>query len=403
METENQENLKKDKPVTLLDLILVFLKWKKPILIITSIVLIISVVLYFFVFNLIYFSSATVKSTTKSGGLLSSLEGLPDIGALDDFGMGAGRTARELALYEEILSSRRCLEPLIVKFGLMQRENYRYMEDAIKGFRDDQLSLEEERISGILIVGVFDKDPAIAKEMVEFLLSELDKINIEMNVKNARNNREFIESRYYQAINDLTSAEDTLKSFQTIYGVAPDLQIKAAAQSAFTLEAELKTEEVKLDILKKILSPDQLEVKTQEAKINSLRNRINEIRNSTDLNDFLSLGNSPQIAMSFLRLQRNVEIQTKILTFLLPIYEQAKIEEKRETPTILVLDQPYIAERKTKPKRLTMVVIWTFVGFILTLSIYMMLEYFRNRSASDPVFNMKISKIASFRRKNKTS
>jgi len=63
---------------------------------------------------------------------------------------------------------------------------------------------------------------------------------------------------------------------------------------------------------------------------------------------------------------REVEIQSKILTFLLPVYEQAKIEEKRETPTILVLDKPYIAERKTKPKRLTMVVILTFVGFIFS-------------------------------------
>ncbi len=86
--------------------------------------------------------------------------------------------------------------------------------------------------------------------MVDFLLSELDKINIELNVQNAKNNREFIEKRYFQARGDLRKAEDSLKSFQMIYGVAPDLQIKAAAQSAFTLEAELKTEEVKLDYVK---------------------------------------------------------------------------------------------------------------------------------------------------------
>jgi uncharacterized protein involved in exopolysaccharide biosynthesis len=69
--------------------------------------------------------------------------------------------------------------------------------------------------------------------------------------------------------------------------------------------------------------------------------------------------------MSFLRLQRNVEIQTKILTYLLPVYEQAKIEEKKETPTILVLDKPYVAERKTKPKRLTMVLLSIFGSFFV--------------------------------------
>jgi capsule polysaccharide export protein KpsE/RkpR len=204
--------------------------------------------------------------------------------------------------------------------------------------------------------------------MTEFLVFELDKINIDLNVTKAKSNREFIEKRYFQAKEDLAAAEDSLKSFQMIYGVAPDLQIKAAAQSEFTLEAELKTEEVKLDVLNKILSPDQLEVKTQEAKINSLRDKITQIENSTDLNDFLRLGNSPQIAMSFLRLQRNIEIQTKILTYLLPVYEQAKIEEKKETPTILILDKPYIAERKSKPKRLTMVLL-SIVGSFFILSL----------------------------------
>ena len=208
--------------------------------------------------------------------------------------------------------------------------------------------------------------------MVSFLLEYLNKINIEMNVLNAKNNREFIEKRYFQAKEDLTKAEDSLKTFQSVYGIAPDLQIKASAQSVFTLEAELKAEEVKLDVIKNLLSPGQPEVKLQEAKINSLKEKIGSIQTSTDINDFLRLGNSPQIAMAFLRLQRDVEIQTKILTFVLPIYEQAKIEEKRETPTVLILDYPVIADRKTKPKRLTMVIVWTFIGAVGSLAFFIL-------------------------------
>ena len=98
--------------------------------------------------------------------------------------------------------------------------------------------------------------------------------------------------------------------------------------------------------------------------------------NSTDLNDFLRLGDSPQIAMIYLRLVRDVEIQTKILTFMLPVYEQAKIEEKRETPTITILDKPVISERKTKPKRLTMVIVFTFLGFIGSVMFFVFREKF---------------------------
>ena len=229
--------------------------------------------------------------------------------------------------------------------------------------------------------------------MVYFLLDKLNKINIEMSVQNAKNNREFIEKRYFQAKEDLARSEDSLKSFQMIYGIAPDLQIKASAQSVFTLEAELKAEEVKLDVIKKILSSDQPEVKLQEAKVSSLRDKITGIETSTDLNDFLRLGNSPQIAISFLRLQRDIEIQTKILTFVLPIYEQAKIEEKRETPTIIILDKPYIAERKTKPKRLTMTIIFTFFGFALAYSLAVIFEIYEEHKAKNSDEYKKISQI----------
>lgn len=373
----NNEKKVKEQPLNILHLLVLVMAKKKSILLFTSIVMVVSIVMYFFVFDLIFFSAASIKGSGKSNELLSTLtSGMSDIGGLGDLGLEMGNSARELAEYKEILISRRCIEPLIVKFNLMEKEEYRFMEDAIKDFRDNKLVLNEEKLAGVLYVGVYDKDPVQSKEMVEFLLSELDKINISMKIQSAKNNKEFIERRYFLAKEDLARAEDSLKSFQLIYGIAPDLQIKATVQSVFTLEAESKAEEVKLDVLKKILSADQPEVKTQEAKVNSLKNKIAEIQTSTELSDILRLGNSPDIAMSFLRLQREIEIQTKILTFVLPLYEKAKIEEKKETPTIMVLDNPYVAERKTKPKRLTMVIALTIVGFFASIIYFIMKERF---------------------------
>lgn len=355
---QNIENIK----LNFIDSIILLLKWKKFILISSLIVTIVAIVMYFFVLDLIYYSTATVKSSGKNLSMLMNLGGLGDIGGIGDL-VGGSSASKELAYYMEILSSRRSLEPLINKFELMQRDDQKYMEDAIKSFKDDKLVLDFDKLSGILTIGVYDKDPKMAKEMVEYLIEELNIINIELSVLNAKNNREFIEKRYFLAKLDLANAEDSLKRFQFNYGIAPDLQVKAATQSLFTLEAELKTEEVKLDVLKKILNSEQPEVKLQEEKINSIRNKILEIQTSTS-HDLLSLGNSPKIVMDFIRLQREIEIQTKILTFILPLYEQAKIEEKKDTPTILVLDKPYIAERKTKPKRLTMVIVISIMSII---------------------------------------
>lgn len=371
---ENINNPDKQKDsLSILEILLVFLRYKWKIVIISSIVCVISIILYFFVFDPIFLSNSTIKSTAKSGGLLSAIEGgIPDIGSLDDLGSMGSKSAKEMAYYEEILNSRRCLENVINKFNLMERDESRFMDDEIRSFRQGRMVIEQDQLSGVMKLGIYDKDPVIARDILDYLIDQLDKINIELNVVSAKNNREFVEKRYSQAREDLSIAEDSLKSFQLIYGIAPDLQVKVAAQSEFSLEAELKAEEVKLDVLKKILSPEEIEVKTQEAKINSLKGKISEIQNSTDLNDFLRLGNSPQIVMSFLRLQREIEIQSKILSFLLPVYEQSKIEEKRETPTIQILDKPNIPEKKSKPKRLTMVVLFTFFASFLSLVYYVL-------------------------------
>ncbi len=388
----------KSKRFTLFDYLAILIKRKKFVLIFTVISCIIAAVIYFAVLDLIYLSDSTVKSTSKSSGLFSAIEGLSGgLGDLDDIGgiSGGGKTAKELASYEGILLSRRCLELFVTKFNLMEREEYRFFEDAVKNVRESKIVTKIDKTSGLLYIGVYDKDPEIAKEMVEFLLEQLNKINIELSVLNAKNNREFIEKRYYQAKNDLTNAEDSLKSFQQIYGIAPDLQIKASAQSVFSLEAELKAEEVKLDVIKKILSNDQPEVKLQEAKVSFLKDKITSIQTSTDLNDFLRLGNSPQIAMSFLRLQRDLEIQTKILTFMLPIYEQAKIEEKRETPTIMILDKPYVAERKAKPKRLTMTLFFTLFGFITAFTLALLYEVYEKNKLTNTSEYLKFKNLIS--------
>lgn len=397
---ENVDNSKMETKFSMFNLMLILIKRKKFISFFTLFVCIISVVLYFFIFDLIFFSNATVKTPNKTSGIFGALQGLSEgIGDLDDLSsMGGGKSSKELASYENIIISRRCLEEFVLKFNLMEREEYRFIEDAIKDVRENKIKLDIDKPSSTLSIGVYDKDPVLAKEMVDFLLEKLNSINIEINVLNAKNNREFIEKRYYQAKDDLTKAEDSLKSFQLVYGIAPDLQIKASAQSVFTLEAELKAEEVKLDVIKKILSSEEPEVKLQESKVNSLRSKISEIETSTDLNDFLRLGNSPQIAISFLRLQRDIEIQTKILSFVLPIYEQAKIEEKRETPTVLILDKPYVAERKTKPKRLTMTLVFTFVGFVIAFSLSILYEIFEEHKSRNTI---EYKKVVELLRKNK--
>lgn len=354
------------KEFTLADYIELFKNNFKKIFIISVCAGVAATIMVFFVMDPIYLSSGTVKTSLKSnslGGLLSGA-GIPDIGELGDLA-GTSSGAKEMALYENILTSRKNVEEVLIKFKLNDDWEYKYFQDAVKNFRENVLEVKKDKLAGTMEIGVYDKNPERAKEICEFLITQLNKINSDLNVLNAKNNREFIEKRYETAQVDLKKVEDSLRVYQDIYGISPDLQIKAAVQSEIQIEGEIKAEEVKLELLKGILSPDQPEVKAQEEKISSMKKQLLQIKNSDDIGSNLSLKGKPEIIINFLRLQRNVEIQQKILTFLLPLYEQAKIEEKKNTPSVLILDSPNLPEKKAKPKRMIIILITMLLSFFI--------------------------------------
>lgn len=352
------------------DFIKIILEHRKKVIIFTLIGFVLSIVLFFFVLDPIFYSSGTVKTISSKldlGGLISS--GIPDIGDLGDIA-GSSGVAKELALYETIIGSRRCLEETIVKFNFMEENKYKYMQDAVKDFRENVMEIKKDKVAGTLEIGIYDKNPQKAKEMSEFLIFQLNKINSELNIQNAKNNREFIEKRYDQARIDLKRTEDTLEYFQNIYGISPDYQVQASLKANIELESEIKSEEIKLELLSKILSPDQPEIQTQMEKIKVLKEQLNTLETSPFEESNLNMKGSPRIVLNFLRLKRDLEIQNKILTTLIPILEQSKIQEKKDTPSVLVIDNPALPEKKTKPKRVINILFFTFLFFLLSSSYF---------------------------------
>ena len=74
----------------------------------------------------------------------------------------------------------------------------------------------------------------------------------------------------------------------------------------------------------------------------------------------------------------------KILEFVQPMYEQAKVEEVRNSPSVLILDKAYPPERKSKPKgslyALVAFVASTLVGYFLIFTLVL----FQKIKKSDP-------------------
>ncbi|MDR3625187.1 MAG: GNVR domain-containing protein, partial [Ignavibacteriaceae bacterium] len=87
----------------------------------------------------------------------------------------------------------------------------------------------------------------------------------------------------------------------------------------------------------------------------------------SSLNLFIPFEKIPETGIKYVRLTRDYEIQTKLMEFIYPIFEQAKIQEQEDIPAVLVVDKAVPPEKKSAPKRLLIVAVTFFLSFIFSV------------------------------------
>ncbi|MBK9334790.1 MAG: hypothetical protein IPM96_20925 [Ignavibacteria bacterium] len=142
---------------TLKDFIGIYKEKRKKILTVSLILGLLAAVMVYFVMDPIFLSYGTIKTSGKVLGLNLGLGG-SEIGEFGEVLTGTSYT-KELALYQNILLSRRCLEETIIKFDLMERYKYKNMQKAIKDMRENIVYIVKDIVSGTMDVGVYEKIP----------------------------------------------------------------------------------------------------------------------------------------------------------------------------------------------------------------------------------------------------
>jgi capsule polysaccharide export protein KpsE/RkpR len=226
--------------------------------------------------------------------------------------------------------------------------------------------------------------------MANFFVEMLNRTNTELMVQNARGNRTFIENRYEKNLDDLRAAEDSLKAFQKMYGViALPEQTEASIKGAAEIIGQLAAKEVQAGVLRRTLSADNAAVQGVQIEIEELQRKLNEMNTGVGVAPggprvFVPFQKIPELGAEYIRRYRNVEIQYKILQFITPLFEQAKVEENRQTPSVLVLDKAGPAERKSKPKVSLYAVLALVISVVLSFVVVFSLELVAKLKASHP-------------------
>jgi len=339
-----------------------------------------------------YKSTASVLPAEKND-LLSAISGISNLakGFSASRGLAAltGKNS-ESDRYLAILKSATMTDEVIKKFDLRKEYNRQndYYEKVVKDWQSNSdFEIQDE---GNLTITVYDMNPQKAADIANYLVQRLNEINTDLSVVNAKANREFVEKRYLQNVSDINDLESRMKQFQEKYGViAVPEQLEATVKSMSSIYVDLYKKEVELNVLKQTYGVDNPLTQSASIEKNELQKKINQLNSGTDESQkdvklLIPFKQAPELGNEYLKIYRNLEIQYKILEFIQPLYEQAKVEEARNTPSVLVLDKASAPDRKAKPKATLYALIGFIIATILGLFIVFIRELFSKMKKNYP-------------------
>jgi tyrosine-protein kinase Etk/Wzc len=375
-DTHPMQNDAQMRQVNLLDYVVVMAQYKRFIVRFVGACVVIGAVLLFLILPRWYKSTAVVMPPKQKMnlGLITSLARA----TAPLRGLGLGQASDDISNLQAILMSRRVMEAVIDRFDLRAVYDVDTLDKALDELESNTVvTLGKEDVS--IELSVYDTDPSRAAEMANYYIQMLNKVYMEMSVVEARANRVFIEQRYLKNIRELEAAEESFKQFQEKYGVysVPD-QVKAAVEAAATLESRIALKEVQQGILTRTTSDENPVRQSVELEIRELRHQLDLMKTGSGKQGaslvFPPFAKTPEIGIEYFRHFREVEMQGKILELVLPMYEQAKIEEQRDTPSVLVLDTAKPAYKASKPKRLILMAVILIGSFIVAYVIAMIMD-----------------------------
>lgn len=302
-----------------------------------------------------------------SGGGVSGKTGLSSLTGLAGDLMGMKSSG---ALFVGIIRSETVQDRLIEQFNLRKgRFGTSKIEDA-RLYLIEHTDVSEDRKSGIISIGVTDRDPRRSAEMARAYINELDRLVAQVSTSSARRERIFLEERLKTVKAELDSTAKNFSNFAS-KNTAIDIpaQGKAMVEAAATLQGRLIAAQAELSGLQQIYTNNNVRVRAAAARVSELQQKLNELGGGDSQGNtkeagsiYPSIRKLPILGVTYADLYLQTKIQATVFELLTQQYELAKVQEAKEIPSVKVLDAAVIPTKKSFPPRVLITLLGTMLG-----------------------------------------
>lgn len=370
----------------------ILFRWRKLVFINVFSVGIISLVISFLLPK--WYEAEAIVLPPQKQNLMFNMGGLSDLASsfMGPSGFELPMLATRSDVYTTILESRRLLKEIIEQNNLMALYKAKNLDICIKKLKK-HAKIDIGR-DGSIHITYEARDPKKASNVSNTFVKLLNDINMETNQKTAGSTRKFIEERLNENKNNLAQAEVDLMEFQKKYNaISIEDQVKVTIENTAQFIAQLMSLKIELGVLKQNYSSSYQSVKDIEIKIQEIEKILDgvntgkqtsvNVNNIDDIGVFLPLDAVPELGLEYARLFRQLKIQEILFELLTQQFEQSKIKEKENTPTIQVLQYAEPPDYKSKPKKGYIVLLSVFFAFGFSVFLIFVFTYFERIKNED--------------------
>lgn len=316
--------------------IIFLLQWRKPLLFITVAAFVASII-----FSSPFFITPKYKSTvimfptssnSISKALLSNVAGEKQ----DILQFGEDEQTEQML---QILSSNKIRDKIIEKYNLMEHyeinPDAKYKNTKLYNAYDDNVIFRRTEYMAVKIT-VNDKDPIIAANMANDIAELLDSTKNTMQKERAMKAFKIVEAEYLKLKFEVQEMEDSLTKLRE-FGVHD-----------YETQAEMINQQLAIEL-----------AQGNKAGIKALDDKL----------AMLAKYGGPYVS-----LRDALEYEKKQLSEIKAKYEEAKIDANEVLPQKFIVNNAYVAEKKSYPIRWIIVLISTLSAFLLGVIVLAVLD-----------------------------
>jgi uncharacterized protein involved in exopolysaccharide biosynthesis len=296
-------------------------------------------------------------------------------------------------LYIGVLNSRPIADALIQKFDLVKVYHSRDMSDARKRLKKNTEITSGK--DGLIIVSVEDNDKKRVPQIANAYIEELRNTTKSVAFTEASQRRVFYEEQLSHAKDALIDAAIALQRVQHEKGmIQPEMQARSLIGSLATVQTQIGTKQVELQALRSYSTEQNPEVQLAEKQLESLKEEAVRLEQNSHSSGFSELGmkDVPGASVEFIRAEHEMVYRQTLFDLLVKQYDSAKLDEAKEPVTIQVLEPAIEPDRKTSPNRMMLLLIATFVGFLIGCLGALIATWLENLR-TDPVATRRLSNL----------